>query len=46
MKKGIIASGIWCVDISYKIKNWPSEGKTSIVERKIVVLADISCISF
>jgi sugar/nucleoside kinase (ribokinase family) len=35
MKKGIIASGIWCVDISFKIKNWPSEGKTSIVERKI-----------
>ena len=34
-RKGIIAAGIWCVDISYKIKNWPSEGKTSIVERKI-----------
>ena len=35
MKKGIIAAGIWCVDFSYKIKNWPSEGKTSIIEKKI-----------
>ena len=34
-KKGIVAAGIWCVDISYKIKNWPSEGKTSIIKKKI-----------
>ena len=34
-KNGIVAAGIWCVDISYKIKNWPLEGKTSIVKKKI-----------
>ena len=32
---GIIAAGIWCVDTSYKIKNWPEQGKTSMVSKRI-----------
>ena len=34
-KEGIIAAGIWCVDVSFKIQNWPLEGKTSIIKKKI-----------
>jgi sugar/nucleoside kinase (ribokinase family) len=32
---GIIAAGIWCVDISYKINNWPEQGKTSMINKRI-----------
>ena len=33
-RQGIVAVGIWCVDVSYKIKNWPEKGKLSIVNQK------------
>ena len=37
-KEGIIAAGIWCVDVSFKIQNWPLEGKTSIIKNDIQIV--------
>ena len=33
--QGVVAVGIWCVDISYKINIWPEQGKLALINKKI-----------